>query len=126
MKLTPKHIIYIAISNYITNEMALIIKTEIASHKRLTSQKFIELIEKYFDFKDLKDKPFIPEDVWLYNYLMFENQKKNKISFVASERIIIEGKFRVTELLRKYEKTIIVPQLMALKQAGKILGDSNI
>jgi hypothetical protein len=124
LKLTPKHIIFIAVTNYISDKVASDIKNELSRYQRLPSQKFIELIEKYFDFNILKDNPIIPEDVWLYNYLMYDNKKKGKISFVPVDRIIIEGRFKVTKLLMSYEKKVIIPQLLTLKQAGRILDDS--
>jgi hypothetical protein len=125
MILTPKHIIFIAVANYLSDENVLSLKNELVKYKRLPSQKFIELIEKYFDFSNLKTNPIIPEDVWLYNYLMYENKKCSKISFVTPEKIIIEGEFKVTKLLRNYEKTIIIPQLNALKESGRILYDAS-
>ena len=43
------------------------------------------VVEKYFDFKILRDKPIIPEDIWLFNYLMYDNAKNQKLFDVAQE-----------------------------------------
>ena len=51
MTLTPKHTIFIAISNYLTVEINKQLRTELSKNKSITSKKFIEIIEKYFDFK---------------------------------------------------------------------------
>jgi hypothetical protein len=125
MKLTPKHIIFIAVSNYISTDAISDIKNEISKHKRLSAQRFIDIIQNYFDFDTLRDRPIIPEDIWLYNYLMYDNNIKGNISFVEADKIIIAGRFRITELIRKYEKVVILPQLLAIKQAGKILDIFN-
>ncbi len=52
------------------------------------------------------------------------NRVYTKISIIPVDRIIIEGRFKVTKLLRGYEQKVIIPQLFALKQAGRILDDS--
>ena len=85
MTLTPKHTIFIAISNYLTVEINKQLRTELSKNKSITSKKFIEIIEKYFDFKILRDKPIIPEDIWLFNYLMYDNAKNQKLFDVAQE-----------------------------------------
>jgi hypothetical protein len=121
MILLPKQIIFVAVSNNLTNDVIELLKNEFITHKSLYPQKFILIISKYFDFTLLRDKPLIPEDIWLYNYLMYDNRKKHKISFEPIENIKIEGSFRRSPLIKKYEKQVIIPQLQALKQAGLIL-----
>ena len=48
MKLTPKHIIFIAVSNYISTDAISDIKNEISKYKRLSAQRFIDIIQNYF------------------------------------------------------------------------------
>ena len=122
MTLTPKHIIFIAVSNYLTPEQSLEIKNEFIKYKRVTGNKFIEIIEQYFDFKMLRDKPLIKEDIWLFNYLMYDVVKKGskKINDVG-EKIIVTGGLKKTPLLKKYEELIIKPQLKAIQTANLII-----
>ena len=122
MTLTPKHIIFIAVSNYLTAEQSLALKDEMIKYKRLTGLKFIQIIEKYFDFKKFRDKPLIPEDIWLFNYLMYDINKRDaqKISEIG-EKINVSKGFRKTKLIRNYESKIILPQLKAIQEANMIL-----
>lgn len=124
MILTPKHIIFIAVSNYLTTEQAANLKNELLPYKRLTDMNFIRLTEKYFDFTTLRDKPIIPEDIWIFNYLMYENkQKENQKLFEIGEKINFKGKLLKKGLLFKYETKIIMPQLKALQSTNMILGN---
>ena len=122
MLLTPKHIIFVAVSNYLPVEQAAKLKTEISSFKRLPDLKFIKIIERYFDFNMLRDKPVIPEDIWLFNYLMYENKKKvNQNPLEIGDRINFKGRLLKKGLILKYETKIVLPQLKALLGAQMIL-----
>ena len=124
MTLNPKHIIFIAVSNYLSLERAFELKTELSSAKKLSAQIFIQIIEKHFDFKSFRDKPIIPEDIWLYNYLMYDNNKKGQLHLSEiGEKIHVCASFRKSPLIKKYESKIIVPQLKALRDANKILSN---
>ncbi len=124
MILTPKHIIFIAVSNYLSAEQAANLKDDLLPYKRLTDMNFIRLTEKYFDFTKLRDTPFLPEDIWLFNYLMYENkQKENQKLYEIGEKINFKGKLLKKGLLVKYENKIIMPQLKALQSANMILGN---
>lgn len=122
MKLTPKHIIFITVSNYLSAEQAAQLKNEICKFNRLPDLKFIKIVEKYFDFNTLKTKPLIPEDIWLYNYLMYDNHKKeDQKIFDIGEKINFKGRLLKKGLLVKYENKVIVPQLKALQETNMIL-----
>jgi len=126
MKLNPKHIIFIAVSNYLSAEDAAKLKNDIISFKRLPDSKFIKLVEQYFDFNLLRDKPLIPEDIWLFNYLMYENKKReDKKLFEIGEKINFKGKLLKKGLVLKYETQIVLPQLRALQQAQMIISVLN-
>jgi len=122
MTLTPKHIIFIAVSNYLSATQCNELKNEFIKYKRLSGAKFIQIIEKYFDFKTLRDKALIPEDIWLFNYLMYDTNKKGiqKLGEVG-EKITATKGFKKTPLIRKYETKIILPQLKALQEANMII-----
>ena len=122
MVLTPKHIIFIAVSNYLSPVQCNELKNEFIRYKRLSGAKFIQIIEKYFDFKTLRDKAHIPEDIWLFNYLMYDNAKNNHTRiFEIGDKINISGSFKKTKLIKQYEKKIIIPQLQALQEANMII-----
>jgi hypothetical protein len=124
MILTPKHIIFIAVSNYLTVKQAANLKNDLLPYKRLTDMNFIRVTEKYFDFTSLRDKPFVPEDIWLFNYLMYENkQKENQKLYEIGEKINFKGKLLKKGLLIRYENKIIMPQVKALQSANMILGN---
>ena len=109
MKLTPKHIIFIAVSKYLSVSDLDILKADIGKYSSLPDMKFIKIVEKYFDFKILRDKPLIQEDVWIFNYLMYENRKKeNHNIFDIGEKIEFKGRLLRKGLILKYENNVII------------------
>ena len=100
MVLTPKHIIFIVVSNYLSPVQCTDLKNDMIKYKRLSGLKFIQIIEQYFDFKTLRDKPLIPEDIWLFNYLMYDSTKKNSQKlFEIGEKITVSNGFKKTSLI---------------------------
>ena len=86
--------------------------------------KFVRIVEKYFYFSRLRDKPLIPEDVWIFNYLMYENRKKENQKIIdIGEKIEFKGRLLKKGLILKYENKIIMPHLKALQSANRILGN---
>ena len=122
MVLTPKHIIFIAVSNYLSDDDSIKMRTDLTKNKSITSKAFISVIEKYFDFKILRDKPLIPEDIWLFNYLMYDSRNKEKQKlFEIGEKVNVGAGFKRSPLIKKYEEKIILPQLRALEDANMII-----
>ena len=82
---------------------------------------FLKIIEKYFDFNLLKDRPFIPEDILIYNYVMYET--KPKLNIVAGNRkqIAIRARFPRSGCIVKYENKVMLPQLHLMEEAYKLL-----
>ncbi len=76
MKLLPRKIIYLAICNYLTEKEADNFLNDLCQYKKINDYKFILTLHKYFDKHLFKDKPYIKEDIWLFNYLMYQNKKK--------------------------------------------------
>ena len=106
MVLPHKLIIYLAVSKYLSDSNLRDLNDHLSEYKILSANKFIEILSQYFDFKLLRDNPIISEDVWLYNYLMYENNSDRKI-FEIGEKIMIKGRFKTTKLLIKYEKILL-------------------
>lgn len=124
MILTPKHIIFIAVSKYLSVSVLENLKTEIGRYSSLPDMKFVRIVEKYFYFSRLRDKPLIPEDVWIFNYLMYENRKKENQKIIdIGEKIEFKGRLLKKGLILKYENKIIMPHLKALQSANRILGN---
>jgi hypothetical protein len=100
------------------------LKNEISRYNRLPDLKFIKILEKYFDFKILRDSPVIPEDIWLFNYLMYENKRKDDQKlFEIGGKINFKGRLLKKGLIVKYENRIILPQLRALQGANMIISN---
>lgn len=124
MILSPKHIIFIAVSNYLNTEQSARLRDDISKFNRLPDLKFIRIVEKYFDFNILRTKPAIPEDIWLFNYLMYENRKKeDQKLFEIGEKINFKGRLLKKGLLVRYENKVILPQLRALQEANMIIAN---
>jgi hypothetical protein len=122
MRINPKHVILVAVSNYVSKVEMDQMKLEIGEAKRLTDDKFIRIIERHFDFKRLRDDPAVSEDIWLFNYLMYENHKKDNFSVIdTGEKISIKGKFQKKGLILKYYRQIVEPQLKALNEAELLI-----
>lgn len=93
MKYSPRSIIFTAVSRYISKEDVEKIKFELANENVKQDRKFLTVIKRYFDFNLMKDKPYIWQDIWVYNYLEYE----------------IVSKFKRNGLIAKYEREIIIP-----------------
>jgi hypothetical protein len=120
--LTPKHVLYIAISNYLSVEQAAQLKEDCIRYKRLGDVPFVKIVQKHFDFHLFKNKPFIPEDIWLFNYLMYEAKPKgNRKIYDIGEKIEFKGRLPKKGLILKYHNHILLPQLEILEEAHMIL-----
>jgi hypothetical protein len=57
----------------------------------------------YFDFFTLINKPQIPEDAWIFNYLMYETKYPEKGNpLMKGEQIKFRGKMPKKGLIVKY------------------------
>jgi hypothetical protein len=121
MNLSPKKIIFLAVSNYLSAEENEKILKELSELKRMGDVTFLKIISSYFDFNRFKDKPFIKEDIWLYNYLMYEIVKKDNFNLLKiGEEISLKGKLPKKGLIKKYEEEILLPQKKYIDASGKI------
>ncbi len=122
MRLTPKKIIYLAVSNYLSPEEAKMLLTEISRKDAIQADAFLKTIQKYFDFNLLKDKPFIPEDILIYNYVMYETKPKfNTDAVNRKQQIAIRARFPRSGCIVKYENKVMLPQLHLMEEAYKLL-----
>lgn len=122
MRFPPRKIIYLAVSNYLNPDEAKMLLSEIASKDRLQDNTFLKICGKYIDFNVMKDKPYIPEDIWVYNYLMYQLKPKNTITLsMKRQQINMGGKFPRSGLVSTYERKIVLPQLRLMEEAHKLL-----
>jgi len=122
MKLAPRVILFYAASNYLNEDQINMLKLDLGQLKKITDKKFLDTLEKYFDIKNFRDKPFIPEDIWLFNYLMYGNSKPKDFNpLKMGEEIALVGRFSKKGLIAKYETQIMLPQLQLLNEALRLL-----
>lgn len=106
MKHSPRLILYLAIKNYLSEEQFETFKQELGKKKIIGDLIFLKTLQKHFDIELFRSRPFIWQDIWIYNYLMYE-MKGNK--------------FPRRGLIVKYDNEIIKTQENTLNEAKKIL-----
>lgn len=86
----PKYVLFFAASRILSPEARKALIDDFAKEKPVLTPKFMSVLKRHFDFELLKTKPFIWQDIWLYNYLIYE----------------VEGKLKPKPLLKKYYKLV--------------------
>jgi hypothetical protein len=102
MTYSPKYIVYIAVCNYLSEEELHLLKEDIGKMENKNSKIFLGIIKKHFDIERMRLKPFIWQDVWIYNYLKYDAFKRTKV-------------------IAKYEQEIILPQKNLMNELKDIL-----
>jgi hypothetical protein len=110
MTYTPRFIIYLAVINYLSEEQIEKLKKELGESNLKQDRRFLTIIKKHFDIEQLKDKPFIWQDIWLYNYLHYE----------------IKSRLPRKGLIAKYEREIIIPQKKFSDELKELMHSLNI
>lgn len=90
MKNSPLYIIYTQACKYLSEHEVKELSDKISKGTDRHGKIFLKIFLKNFDIEVFKNKPLIPEDIWLYNYIKYEITKK---------RIPRSG------LIKLYEKT---------------------
>lgn len=101
----PRHVIYWAVTNYVSEEVRLQIIADISVYKKLNDRLFLRVIKKHFNISRFKDEPFIWQDIWLYNYLTYDYkggamQKSNPLIRMYAKEILIPTDTAVFNLLQ--------------------------
>jgi hypothetical protein len=126
VRLSPKKVIYLAVSNYLSPDEAKMLLAELAEKDGRHDNTFLKITGKYFDFSLLKDKPYIKEDILIYNYLMYQLKPKKTLDlFTKPQQITMSGKFPRTGLIVRYENRVILPQLHLMEEAYKLIKGFN-
>jgi hypothetical protein len=82
MVLSPKIVIYFAVANYLPKEKADALLNEIIAKLTLRDTTFLKIVGKYFDFKLMRDKPIVKEDIWIFNYLYYQCKKRIIVKYI--------------------------------------------
>lgn len=102
LKYKPHYIVYYAISKYLTDEQNKALLDDIAKYQKPASF-YHRVISNHFDIEQLRVKPIIAEDIWIYNYILYDlNSKKNT-------------------LLKKYEQEVILPEEKLFREITSVL-----
>jgi hypothetical protein len=73
MKFHVKYVLFFAAYRILSpNERKALIE-DFAREKPSNLRKFMAVLNRHFEILWLKDKPFIWQDIWLYNYLTYES-----------------------------------------------------
>ena len=105
---TPRYIIYTAVCRYLDEDELGKLKHALGKSEKITDASFIKIIEQHFDFTLMRDKPHKRQDVLLFNYLRYENKKKD--NFHMSEignKIKFKGRLLKKGLIVQYEKEVM-------------------
>ncbi len=122
MIMPPREIILIAASNYLDTSQRAALENDLLRYKRLTDVLFLRCLQRYFDVRLFKDKPYVPEDILLFNYLMYENRKPDAFNPLDTGEIVrLKGKFCRSGSVARYERLVIKPQLLLIREANQIL-----
>lgn len=104
---TPRYIIYNAVCHYLDKETKEKLDRSPGKSEKITDASFIKIIGQHFDFMRMRDSPRIKEDLWLFNYLMYENTKKDNFPMTdIGNRIAFKGRLVKKGLILQYEKKI--------------------
>ncbi len=111
MHYPPQLIIYLAVSNYLTEEQMLLLKNDLSKRTNRTNNNFLQVLAKHFDIENFLTKPYIWQDIWIYNHIMYDRSKSWA---------------RKNGLLAKYEQEILLPQKDILNKAKHVLSQLDL
>jgi hypothetical protein len=106
MKYSPRLIIFCAVSRYLNDVTYAKVLDQIGEEFPKQDRKFLSILKRHFNFELMKDKPYIWQDIWIYNYLKYEYK---------------DHKFSRSGLLAKYEREIVIPSEKSFKELSLIL-----
>lgn len=106
MKYHPRYIISWAVSRYLIDEQIDKLKNNLVKGNLKQDRRFLSEIKKVIDLERLLKNPIIPEDAWIYNYLIYD----------------VKTKFPRNKLIARYEKEIVIPVEKTFKEFLHLLG----
>lgn len=105
MRPSPRYIIFIAVSRYLTQEQITKIKDDLGKENPKQDRKFLTILKRYFDFEKMRTHPYIWQDIWIYNYLLYD----------------FRTKLTRHKLINKYEREVINPTEYVYKELVTVL-----
>jgi hypothetical protein len=72
MKNSPLYIIYTRACKYLSENEVKELSDKLSKGTGKQGRMFLRIFLQNFDIEVFKDKPLIPEDIWLYNYIKYE------------------------------------------------------
>lgn len=93
MKYSPRYIIYWSVCNYLSEKDREKLKKNLAKGNFTQDRRLLTEIGKVFNLETMIKKPLIPEDAWIYNYIMYD----------------MTTKFPRKGLIVRYENRIVIP-----------------
>lgn len=101
----PRKIIFEALGFYLPTEKIDEIKKEMYYALVKRDADFIKTIQKHFDFGLMLNNPKNPEDVFIYNYLLYETKRRKEFNpFNIGDKIDFVGNLPKKGLIVKYQK----------------------
>lgn len=77
MKNSPLYIIYTQACKYLSDDEIKGLSDKLSKATDKQGRIFLKIFLQNFDIEVFKDKPLIPEDIWLYNYIKYEITEKS-------------------------------------------------
>jgi hypothetical protein len=103
--INPRNIILTFLGFYLPLETIETIKHEIYYDMVKRDADFIKVIQKYFDFSIILKEPKHEEDIFIYNYLMYETRRSKHLNpFKIGDKIDFVGNLPKKGLILKYQK----------------------
>lgn len=109
MNFPTRYVIYAAVQNYLTEEQIQALKLDLGKKARLGDIGFVNIIKKHLDLELLRTKPFVWQDIWIYNYLMYD----------------VKTRLGKNNLIRNYIKEIMIPQKKVVEELKILMSQLN-
>jgi hypothetical protein len=91
MKYSPRLIIFCAVSRYLNDATYAKVLDQIGEEFPKQDRKFLAILKRHFDFELMKDKPYIWQDIWIYNFLKYERVWIHNIIPFNNEHLTVAG-----------------------------------
>jgi hypothetical protein len=111
MHCPPQMVVYLAVCNYLTEAEVAALKNDLSQCNARSNQRFLQILSKHFDIEVFLKKPFVWQDIWLYNHIMYDKGKSWS---------------RKNGLVAKYEREIILPQKHIVEEAKQLLKNFDL
>ena len=72
----PQLVLLKVLKRYMTDTEYLALTKELGALENRRGKTFVAIFQKHFNIETWRDKPIIPQDIWLYNYFTLEYKGK--------------------------------------------------